>query len=126
MAESEKIDNNDDVVSEALKFLEGTAPFIMEQGMNPHVYSNDTYNPVPYGLLDMFYRMVFTNRVGMMVGKDAVTGELATLLCFVGDKGEDDVELFPVAVLLQAEETQRYLAPLGNGEYYDPDTETSE
>lgn len=119
MAESEN--NNEDIVNEALKFLDASAPFIMSKGMNPHVFSNDPYNPVPYGLLDMFYRLVHENRVGIMVAKDDETGDLKTLLCFVGDRNDEDVELFPVAVLIQAEETQRYRAPIGNGEFYEPD-----
>lgn len=119
MAESEN--NNEEIVNEALQFLEGTAPFIMSQGMNPHVYTNDAFNPVPYGLLDMFYRLVHENRVGIMVGLDAETNEPATMLCFIGDKDGENVELFPVAKLIQAEETQRYRAPIGNGEFYEPD-----
>lgn len=121
MAESIENPNIDEeVVNEALKFLDASCPFIMEKGFSPHVYANDTRNPVPYGLLDIMYRQAFDNRLGIAVCKDAETGDLATVLAFIGDRGEEDVEIFPVAVLLKGEEVSRYLAPLGNGEYNEP------
>lgn len=110
---------NNEVVDEALKFLEGTAPFIMENDMTPHVYSNDPYNPVPYGLLDIVYRQVFENRVGIMHAKDSTTEEVVPILCFVGDKDGDDVALYPIARLLTEDEVGNYLAPIGDGEYFE-------
>lgn len=110
---------NNEVVDEALKFLEGTAPFIMENDMTPHVYSNDPYNPVPYGLLDIVYRQVFENRVGIMHAKDSTTEEIVPILCFVGDKDGDDVALYPIARLLTENEVGNYLAPIGDGEYFE-------
>ena len=118
MAESENIDKNkaidieeenkaaegDEVVQEALKFLEGASPFIMENDMTPHVYSNEPYNPVPYGLLDILYKQVFENRVGIMHAKDATTGDIVPVICFVGDRDEVEVALYPVARLLSEKE----------------------
>lgn len=118
MAETEQIENNAEM--DALKFLEGTAPFIMNRGQNPHVFSNEPYNPVPYGLLDLFYRMVDENRVGIIESRDSETEEGVLVLCFVGDTGDGTTELYPVARLLKEEETVRYLAPTGDGGYYDP------
>lgn len=123
MAESNAVEEtnvDEEVMNEALKFLDGACPFLMEKGMNPHVYANDTHNPVPYGLLDIMYRQAFDNRLGIAVCKDAVTGELATVLAFIGDRGEEDVEIFPVAVLLKGEDVARYRAPTGDGNYYEP------
>lgn len=109
---------NQEQLDSTMQFLTGTAPFIMEQGMTPHVYANDTTNPVPYGLLDMFYRLVHENRVGMFIGKNAETGNEEIVLCFVGDKDDENAELFPVAVVLKAEDAGNYRAPVGDGSYF--------
>lgn len=119
MAESE-VKTDETIVDDAVQFLQGTAPFIMENGMNPHVFSNNPYNPVPYGLLDLFYKLVHENRVGIIDANDSETGEAALVLCFVGDKGDGDVELYPVASLLKEEEITRYRAPTGDGGFYEP------
>lgn len=118
-AENAAAEEKNEVVEEALKFLEGTAPFIMEKNMTPHVYSNDPYNPVPYGLLDILYRQVFDNRVGIMHAKDAKTGDIVPIICFVGDRDGEDVALYPIARMLREEETGDYLAPIGNGEFFE-------
>lgn len=110
---------NNEVVEEALKFLGGAAPFIMENDMIPHVYSNDPYNPVPYGLLDILYRQVFENRVGIMHAKEASTGNIVPVICFVGDRENEDVALYPVARMLTEDEISNYLAPMGDGEYFE-------
>lgn len=125
MAESNtnevEVNDNEFPVDDALKFLEGTAPFITENDMAVHVYSNEIYNPVPYGLLDILYRQTFENRVGIMIAKHAETGDLVPIICFVGDKDGEDVALYPIARMLKEDETQDYLAPLGNGEYFSYD-----
>lgn len=118
-----EVEENNEVVNEALKFLEGTAPFIMENDMVPHVYSNDPYNPVPYGLLDILYRQVFENRVGIMHAKDATTGDVVPVICFVGDRDNEDVALFPIARMLTEDEVGNYLAPVGDGEYFEHSTD---
>lgn len=118
MAESQK-DVDETIVEDAVEFLSGTAPFIMENDMIPHVFSNEPYNPVPYGLLDILYRQVFENRVGVFVGKDTETGEHVDIICFVGDKGDEDVALYPIARLLKEAEVERYRAPTGDGGYFD-------
>lgn len=118
-----EVEENNEVVNEALKFLEGTAPFIMENDMVPHVYSNDPYNPVPYGLLDILYRQVFENRVGIMHAKDAATGDVVPVICFVGDRDNEDVALYPIARMLTEDEVGNYLAPVGNGEYFEHSTD---
>lgn len=117
MAETEIKEVDESITDEAVSFLEGTAPFIMSKGFAPHVYSNEPYNPVPYGLLDLFYKVTHENRLGLMVALDTETNEPRLVLCMVGDKGEEDVDLFPIAALLKEEELTRYRAPLGNGEY---------
>ena len=118
-----EVEENNEVVNKALKFLEGTAPFIMENDMVPHVYSNDPYNPVPYGLLDILYRQVFENRVGIMHAKDATTGDIVPVICFVGDRDNEDVALFPIARMLTEDEVGNYLAPVGDGEYFEHSTD---
>nr|DAL53157.1 MAG TPA_asm: hypothetical protein [Caudoviricetes sp.] len=118
-----EVEENNEVVNEALKFLEGTAPFIMENDMVPHVYSNDPYNPVPYGLLDILYRQVFENRVGIMHAKDATTGDVVPVICFVGDRDNEDVALYPIARMLTEDEVGNYLAPVGDGEYFEHSTD---
>lgn len=118
-----EVEENGEVVNEALKFLEGTSPFIMENDMVPHVYSNDPYNPVPYGLLDILYRQVFENRVGIMHAKDAATGDVVPVICFVGDRDNEDVALYPIARMLTEDEVGNYLAPVGDGEYFEHSTD---
>jgi|SRR5690625_286192 len=125
MAESKEEMQNDNEfpVDEALKFLEGTAPFIMENDMTPHVYSNDPHNPVPYGLLDILYRQVFENRVGIMQAKEVSTGKEVPVICFVGDREDEDVALYPIARMLTEDEVGNYRAPLGEGKWHEPDSE---
>lgn len=113
----------EEVVQEAIKFLDGAAPFIMESQMIPHVYSNDPYNPVPYGLLDILYRQVFENRVGIMHAKDKKTGDVVPVICFVGDRDNEDVALYPIARMLSEAEVEDYLAPVGDGEYFEQSTD---
>lgn len=121
--ENKAAEESSEVVEEALKFLEGVSPFITENDMIPHVYSNDKYNPVPYGLLDILYRQVFENRVGIMNAKEVSTGKEVPVICFVGDRDGDDVALFPIARMLTEDEVGNYLAPLGDGEWHEPESE---
>ena len=125
MAESEQQNvDNEFPVDEALKFLEGTAPFIMGKGMAPHVFSNEPYNPVPYGLLDILYTQVFENNVGIAMCREDGTDAVVPVLCFLANKNQDDVELFPIAKLFTETEALNYRAPVGNGEYFErADTE---
>lgn len=120
---AETTNENEFPTEDALKFLEGAAPFITSKDMSVHVYSNELYNPVPYGLLDIMYHQTHENRLGIMVAKHAETGQLTTVLCFVGDKDDENVALYPIARLLTEEEVPMYLAPIGNGEYFSYDNE---
>lgn len=127
MAESEAIVDNEFVVEDALSFLDGNAPFMMSRDMAVHVYSNAPYNPAPYGLLDLFYRQVFANKVGLIMAKHTVDGEIYPVLAFVEPGDEDgDVRLYPIARLLTEAEVPEFLSPMGDGEYFSydsPDTE---
>ena len=120
MAETTEVDN-EFPTEDALKFLQGTSPFIMQNDMVPHIFSNEVYNPVPYGLLDIFYKMTFENRVGIVMAKHAPTEEIVPVLCFIEEKG-DDVAIYPIARLLKESEPQEYLSPKGDGEYFSYDT----
>lgn len=125
MAESAAVDN-EFVVEDALAFLDGNAPFMMSQGMAVHVYSNEPYNPAPYGLLDLFYRQVFGNKVALIMAKHATSGDIFPVLAFVepGDE-EGEVRLYPIARLLTEAEVPEYLSPRGDGEYFSYDDSDS-
>lgn len=125
MAESNEA-TNEFPVEDALKFLEGTSPFIMQNDMVPHVFSNEIYNPVPYGLLDIFYKMCFENRVGIVMAKYQPTGEIVPALAFIEERGNDDVAIFPVARIHTEAEAAQYLAPLGDGTYFEPAEEEND
>ena len=99
------------------RFLSKHCPSIEEAGAKPYVFANDTSNPAPFAILDMIYKGVYTNTLGIMIAKHKESGvELPVLVGIAGVQGED-MTLFPVAVAINQENAEQFLAPDGAGGY---------
>lgn len=99
------------------RFLSKYCPAIEKAGMKPLVFANDKTNPAPFTILDMIYQGVFTNTLGVMIGKHKESGaEVPVLVGIAGVEGED-MTLFPVAVCINQENASAFLAPDGDGGY---------
>lgn len=103
-------------------FTSGHAPFMEEQGFVPWIYTNDKANPSLLGLLNMFYEGAFNNTIGIMVVKNAETGNEETILVGLVPTDTPDgeyVSTIPIAKLMSKEESVILLAPDGEGGYID-------
>ena len=99
---------------ELQKFLTGVAPSIAERGMDAPVFTNDKSNPAPFGVLDMIYKGVFTNTLGVMTARHRGTGKEMLLLC-----GIAGTEVYPVAICIGADQAKEFSAPDGEGGWID-------
>ncbi len=80
------------------------------------IFSNDKSNPFPSKQLEMFYRAVIANKVGIMHAKNVETDAIETLLIgFEQDAGE--LITYPLAKILSGDELNLYLPPDGEGGY---------
>lgn len=78
------------------------------------VFANRQPAPELEMVLAMFYRGAQSNRIGIMQALNAETNEEEVLL--VGyDEVDGEVECFPLALVLKAEDTSKYRHPDGNG-----------
>lgn len=90
--------------------------------VNLFVFSNDGINPGNSSMLQMFYRGAYDNSIGLMQGKNKLTGELEWVLVGI-DPGtpETGPGLHPLAVVLNPSTSSVYLAPDGKGGFYSDD-----
>lgn len=80
-----------------------------------NVFSNDP-NPIKYNMLEMFCRGALTGTLGLMDAMNTETNEVETIL--VGISLEDGKQVtYPLATLINAEASGKYLAPDGKGGY---------
>ena len=79
------------------------------------LFSNNP-NPIQYNLLEMFYRGVLANTLGLMEARNTETGELDLILVGL-DKEGDEVKTYPLAVMLKKDGGKIYQAPDGKGNY---------
>lgn len=100
--------------------LTAEAPFIEDKGMMPWVFTNDKTNPAPFQILNLFYKGVFSNTVGVMHAKHKETGNLELLLVGLTRDEGGDLGVYPLARLLSMEDSADYLPPDGNGGYIEP------
>lgn len=117
----ENLETNDvveEVVDTIELFTSGDAPAIEAQNMIPWVFANDKDNPTVYGLLNMFYDGCFKNTLGIMIAKNATTGEEEAVLVGL-EKVGGEVAAYPIATILNKEQSVNYLPPDGEGGYVD-------
>lgn len=104
----------EDQVEELKKFLSGAAPNIAEKGMDAPVFTNDKTSPAPFGMLDMVYGGVFSNTLGIMIARHRKSGRQVPLLV-----GVDGTTVYPVAIMIGAEQAAEFEAPDGEGGWID-------
>lgn len=106
MAETNEIANN--------------APTILENEMIPWVFTDEQDNPAPFQVLDLFYRGVFTNTIGVMTAKRKTDN--APVMLLVGlNRGEDgDAEVYPIAEILNQDTSQAFIPPSSVGADNEP------
>ena len=83
--------------------------------MEMMVFSNNP-NPLQYNLIEMFYRGVLANTLGLMEARNKETGELELILVGL-DKDGEEVKTYPLAVMLKKDGGAIYEAPDGKGGY---------
>lgn len=99
------------------RFLDKNCPAISKAGMKPYVFANDKSNPAPFTIIDMIYQGVLTNTLGVMIAKHKDSGaEVPVLVGIAGVEGEN-MTLFPVAVCINQDNANAFLAPDGDGGY---------
>lgn len=84
------------------------------------IASNDR-NPIKAQFIATLHQAALHNQLGYMDGKDPETGEIVPLLCGV-EFNEDGSpkQLWPLGIVfLNGEGLKNYLAPDGDGKYYD-------
>lgn len=84
-----------------------------------YIFSNDLSDVRLPGLLDMFYRGVLTNTIGLMVAKDVELDIDALLLVGLEQNEDGGVDTYPLARILDPAELKRYRSPDGTGGYFD-------
>lgn len=80
-----------------------------------NVMSNSP-NEGQVNLLQLIYTGAFENTLALMEAQNSETGDNELLLVGMEYK-DDNFSAFPLARLLQPEETAKYLAPDGKGNY---------
>ncbi len=123
MAESPEDDKNQEelktnVINAVERFMSKNTPAMNAAEMVPYVFANDKNNPAPFGLLDMFYDGVLSNTVGIAIVWDKKNEcEQPILVGLSKEDGQSNVSIFPLAVIVGAEDQDRYAAPDGKGGY---------
>lgn len=83
-----------------------------EPGLIAYMFTNDrTQLPQFQQLLDVYYKGVFENAVGIMQAKHKVTGELSTLLVGVEHLEDGNTVTYPLARILSFDEASSYVGP---------------
>lgn len=83
--------------------------------MEMMVFSNNK-TPFQYSILEMFYRGVLHNTLGLMEALNTETGEVDILLVGLDKEGEE-VKTYPLARILKPGEGEKLKAPDGKGNY---------
>lgn len=93
-----------------------------EAAYSPVLYkfTNATEAPHLDNLLAMFYQGSFDNKLGIMDSFNLDSEEVETILVGVDVDKDGKPVCYPLAKLLRAEDTSRYLSPDGIGGYFDP------
>lgn len=68
-----------------------------------------------HGLLRMFYSAAFGNKIGIMQALNTETNKEEVVLVGIQEKEDDTTQVFPLALVLKAEDVNKYVAPDGEG-----------
>jgi hypothetical protein len=79
-----------------------------------HVLSNDPTTE-KYDLMEMLHKSALFNTLAYMDALHFDSGDVVPLLCGLAEGPDGQVQAFPLARLLKAEEVKQYLAPDGHG-----------
>lgn len=79
------------------------------------IFANEM-NPALIQMFHSLYEGVFKNRIGIAHCKEKDTDKTVTLIMGIGHDGEN-VQMFPLARILDEAEVNNYEAPDGNGGY---------
>lgn len=92
--------------------------------INLWVFTNDKENPFPLQFLQMLYQGAYDNTLGFMHALNSETNKIDSLIVGL-DKNNN---AYPLMRLLSPEEAMNYLAPDGEGAFYNDrvDDESSE
>jgi len=82
-------------------------------------FTNQSNSQYLEQLLEIFYRGVSANTIGVMTAYNTKTEEEEVLLVGVQLDADNIPECFPLAKVLRSDEILDYLAPNGKGGYYD-------
>lgn len=107
----------DELLSVAQGNIEEAQPVEGVQ-MTEWVFANQQ-NPALRQLFHSLYQGVFQNRIGLAHCKNSETGELETLIVGV-NQIESGAQLFPLAVVIEEADVNKWLSPDGKGGFIGP------
>lgn len=87
-------------------------------------FSNRPTSPYLDSLLAMFYSAASNNQIGIMEGWDLNTNKESLILVGIEMDENGKPDCYPIAKCLSAEEVSNFLAPDGQGGYFDPSNPT--
>ncbi len=93
----------------------------IEAEFQQYIFANVLSDARLPALLEMFYRGVLVNSIGIMCALDKRTDTDALLLVGVEDDGQGGVSTYPLARILDPVEVANYLSPDGQGGYFNDD-----
>lgn len=85
--------------------------------LNQYIFSNNLSDIRLPSLLEMYYRGVFENTVGIMLAKDKETDEEVILLVGV-EENDGRLDAYPLAKVLDPSEVKKYASPDGQGGWF--------
>lgn len=93
-----------------------------EVSRTPTLYKFTNQKDSPYldSILAMFYEACYLNRVGIMEAWNLETEQNEMVLVGIELDENGKPDCYPIASCLRAEDLPKYLAPDGDGGYYDP------
>jgi hypothetical protein len=98
-----------------------------EAGLIAYMFTNNPKEQGPFlqSLLDMFYRGVYENSLGVMSALDTETEEEVLILCGIVHDDNGLTRALPLARMLSGSEIEakRYIAPDGEGGWLGEETE---
>ena len=98
---------------------------MIDPEFNSYIFSNNPSNPRLMSLLEMFYRGVLQNTVGIMEAKNKLSGEEVLLLVGLSQNDEGQTDTYPIARILGPEDAYDFAAPTGSGEFFDDTVENA-
>ena len=88
-----------------------------KQNLKYYKFTNKEESPYLDTLLTMFYHAAMNARIGIMEAMDAETGKEVLVLVGITEQENGEVDCYPLARCLPAEEVGLYLQPDGKGNY---------